>query len=323
MPTILTVTIMLLLNTCMCIQEISAHSHKQIESPTPKHQENVYFHGYSEMGVDPEKGPVFPDSGGRFWNTCFYTQPAVHEAVNYLKRKVDGGADAIHLYAKSCGAGIALNLLAKLIDYEKDPDYFNGTEIKSKEDAQKILDAINNGTIHLSIPLLNLKHTNIPKGVEWGTYAVIAGISAKCVMPDNLGTLATALATLAIAGPLSVVTNAITKRVSGQSVQDGLFSLAERKIIPLTGNFDPDHIKPIDAIKIIEGKFTCQILIHRCGTDLLLSHQEEDVAKVVQSLQVNNDKVRVVVSPTGKGFHYMDSNEHRQAEEEFKKKYGL
>ena len=325
MQKILTLTIMLLLNACMCTQEISAlHTHEQTEAPTPKNQENVYLHGWAEGTKGNNQGPALPDSDARFWRACFYTKPAVHVAANYIKRKIDDGADAINLMGKSCGGGIILTLLAKLIDYEKDPDYFNGTEIKSKEDAQKVLDAINNGSVHLSIPLLNLKHTNIPKGIEWLLYTGAAFLATKYVIIDNSGTLVTALATLAIAGPLSIVINSISKVTTGQSVQDGLFSFAEQKIIPLTGNFDPNHIKPIDAAKIIEGKLKCPILIHYCETDGLLAHQEEDIAKVAQSLKVNNDKVHVVVSPAYKGFHYVViSNEYRQAEKEFKKEYGI
>ncbi len=299
------------------------------------HRVPVYSHGWPESGPGEHRnGPTYPDSHGQFWKACFYTQPAVHALANFLKKEIDNGADAIDLMGRSCGAGIALNLLAKLVDYEKDPDYFNGTEIKSKEDAQKVFNAINNGSLHLTVPFLDLKHTRYPQIIEWTVCGAIGlGTAIKSnvtfTFNGNNSTLGEIGARGVILGAtalcLSYGLNCVTQTIFGGSIQDGLAIFIERGLTPLSRNFDPDHIKPIEAIKIIEGKLKCPILIHYCKSDEVLSNQKEDVEKVYLSLKNNNaSRTHLVVSPVGEGFHnWRESKIHAQKEEEFKKEYGI
>ncbi len=172
-----------------------------------------------------------------FYTTCLFSAAHPH-------KKINNGTGAINSMGESCSNDIKFNLLEKLADYEKNPDYFQDTEIKSKEDAQRVFDALNNGSASFSIclyePLFNVKNTDIIantiKGAELCAYVLAAlCLTAKYVTPSNSGMSAATLSTLAIVGPLSVATNVITKIIFDQSVQDGLFSLAKQKIISTPG----------------------------------------------------------------------------------------
>jgi len=227
-----------------------------------------------------------------------------------------------------------INLLAKLIDYEKDPNYFHGTEIKTKENAQKVFDAINNGSLNFTVPMLDLRHTRYPMAIEWGIYAVAGLLTA--LNTDTTVTFNSTNSThgeMGIRGVIAIVTaltmhlctNSTAKAVLGESIQDGIAYFIERGLAPLSGNFDPDHIKPIDAIAVIEGKLSCPILIHYCKSDEVLSHQIEDVEKAFNCLKTNNEnKTHLVISPFSESFHnFRESKMYAKKEEWFKEEYGL
>ena len=309
---------------CLSLTLLSLLAYSADFKESVSNRVSVYSHGWPESGPgEGRQGPTYPDSHGQIWKACFYTRPAVILLANYLKETLDKNPNAvIDLKGRSCGAGIALNLIAKLVNYQKDSSYFNGTQIKSQEDANKILDSINNGTLHLTVPLLDLNHTRYPQYIERVFNALLGGVIAYNCKGKKMITRSGVM--IAVGGALFTycVTNVVSKVTCGSSIQEGLATFIERALIPLSGNFDRDHLKPIDAVDIIKDKLICPTLLHYCKSDEVLSNQEADVKKVYDILKKNNEHVHLVESPVCEGFHNLkESKIHADHEKWFRNQY--
>ncbi len=318
---------------CLSLTLLSLLAYSKDSKESESNRVSVYSHGWPEPGPgEGRQGPTYPDSHGQFWKACFYTRPAVILLADCLKETLDKNPNAVvDLEGRSCGAGIALNLMAKLVNYQKDSSYFNGTQIKSQKDADAILSAINRGTLHLTVPLLDLKHTRYPQYIEWGIKALIGGLvaynfSVNVRINRQRSMLFEIITRGEIAAGTALITHYITdfvsKKTCGSSIQEGLATFIERVFIPLSGNFDRDHLKPIDAVDIIKDKVTCPVLLHYCKSDEVLSNQEADVKKVYGILKKYNERVHLVESPFGEGFHnWRESKIHADTAQWFRDTY--
>lgn len=318
---------------CLSLTLLSLLAYSADFKESVSNRVSVYSHGWPESGPgEGRQGPTYPDSHGRFWKACFYTRPAVILLANYLKETLDKNPNAvIDLKGRSCGAGIALNLIAKLVNYQKDSSYFNGTQIQSQEDANKILDSINNGTLHLTVPLLDLNHTRYPQYIEWVINSLVGGAvayksSVNCRFNGKKSKMLDMItrSTIAVGAMFFThyMTNVASKVTCGSSIQEGLATFIERVLVPLSGNFDRDHLKPIDAVNIIKDKLKCPTLLHYCKSDEVLSNQEADIKKVYNALKEKNKHVHLVESPVCEGFHNSrESKIHADAEKSFRDTY--
>src|SRR5260221_596665 len=147
-------------------------SHSMDNETKAKRAYVVYSHGFGEgedyndrnsfihLG-DSISMPVYPDAPGQLNRAVFYTKPAVHTLVNDLHEKAQKeDCESIRLVGRSCGAGTAINSLAKLAHYDENKDYFEGSDIRSKDDADKIMQKINNGAFIATAPFLHVRKAN-------------------------------------------------------------------------------------------------------------------------------------------------------------------
>ena len=113
---------------------------------------NVYFHGFGEGWPSVRnRGPVFSDAPGNMLKASWCTKNHVHEAAQYLKKKInEENATSFHIDGRSCGGGATLNLLGKLTaSYSK--GYWKGSGI-TEQDCKDIFARINKGSVHLTVP---------------------------------------------------------------------------------------------------------------------------------------------------------------------------
>src|SRR5438309_661524 len=110
-------------------------------------------HAFGIFNDDSRHAPSFPDAGGYYSRTVLYTRPAVLTLVKQLHDVIQSGKNVIHLVAHSCGGGTVINMLAHLIHYEKNKDYFENTGITLAH-AKDILQALKKGSVNITAPLL-------------------------------------------------------------------------------------------------------------------------------------------------------------------------
>jgi hypothetical protein len=243
----------------------------------------VYSHGFGETGG--ANGPTYPDAPGRMDKAVFYTRPSVICLTNYLHHKVNKkGYNKIYLLASSCGAGIAINCLYKLIHYND--DYFQGTSIQSKQDAQKIIDAINNGAIDITVPFLSIKKAKIvDTSTTIGGYGLAsAGVGALLYI--------TGTATLPVIGlPLVLYGSYQLINTVGDLSKSTSTSCIDDYIVPAISNqhYDSEHIKPIDAVAFLKNIIKCPVLLHFCKKDGVLANPDEDTITVYESFRMGNE----------------------------------
>ncbi len=203
----------------------------------------IYSHGYGETGpsdtqysvegtYDPNaKGPIYTDSDS------FYTRPAVINLLNYLHMQVVvQGNDSVNLVGRSCGAGIIINALAKLIEYDNKKSYFEGSAITSKRDADRILESLNNGRLELTCPLLSLEKTVVVDRVS----KAAANLSLSWLFGSNYY----------------------------KKVNNLCSSSIDRTIVSrIFKDYDVNHDKPIDVLHLLSGKITCpkKSFLVNCG----------------------------------------------------------
>ncbi len=226
----------------------------------------IYSHGYGEHGPcdthysvegfdNPEaQGPIYTDS------TSFYTRPAVIKLLDYIHEQVIvQGNDTVKLVGRSCGAGIIINALAKLIDYDNQKLYFKDSAITSKEEACAMLNAINAGELELVCPLLSLEKTVLIKK--------ISKIAAVCSFSWLLG------------------------KPSFRKVQDVCVKFIDRKIASkMFNDYDANHDKPIDVLSVIAGKLKCPILIQVCKNDGVVANSPDDIVCLYAALRKDNEE---------------------------------
>lgn len=226
----------------------------------------IYSHGYGERGPrdthysvegfdNPDaQGPIYTDSAS------FYTRPAVIKLLDYIHEQVIvQGHNTVKLMGRSCGAGIIINALAKLIDYDNQQLYFNGSAIASKDEACAILNAINSGEIELVCPLLSLEKTVLIKKTS--------KVAAVCSLSWLLGKTCFAKARNACAKFLDTI------------IAPSMFH-----------DYDANHDKPIDLLPIIAGNLKCPILIQVCKNDGVVANSSDDIALLYAALRKGNEQ---------------------------------
>jgi len=206
--------------------------------------------------------PAYPDAPGNWNKAVLFTKPAVHVLVNELyNRVIVDKKERIVLAGRCVGAGIALNCLKSLVTFNENKDYFEGSLVKSSEDAQSIIAAINKGAFIASVPLLSLERYNavaVPGSALTAlTYAAgslaLMNYGADKILHDVEPDVqqAVGLAGVALAS------------VSGGYLKDLYTKTIAKFIVPLISrfNYDSNHEQPIDRIEVLKGKITAPVLM--------------------------------------------------------------
>ena len=255
-----------------------------MEEQATRKMVKVYSHGFGEIGS--ANGPTYPDAPGRLDKAVFYTKPAVHVLANYLKKKIDEGYDAIYLRGRSCGAGIAINCLEKLINY--DAIYFKDTAITSQQDAQKIINAINSGALELTVPLLSIKKTKI--------IDTVSNIGGYGIATVGAGALFYA-AGMAALPPVGLVSACYVAYTVGSSLKGLSVCSSDERLVPIISgqHYDSEHIKPIDAVEYLRRYIKCSVLLHFCKNDGVLTSPDEDTIKVYECFRQGNENNTYII----------------------------
>ena len=290
----------------------------------------VYSHGFGEGEDSHQAGsfislgqewsmPLYPDAPGQIPKAVFYTKPAVHTLVNHLHAiATKDDCESIRLVGLSTGAGTAINCLSKLANYDKNKEYFEGSLIHSKEDADTIMQKINNGAFVATAPFLHIRKANgiaIPSKILAG--ATVAGLTAgACYFGPSLckdsidpqiarwGFVAAGIAAYYAFGDW-------VKKLYGNGIV--------RFIVPYVTNkhFDPHHETPLQSVEQLRGKLTCPTLLHFNEQDRVLENPDEDTIKVYDALK--NDNTHIII--TNDGWHNGPSAQFYVHLNKFNKKY--
>ncbi|HLW72608.1 MAG TPA: hypothetical protein VKR54_01025 [Candidatus Babeliales bacterium] len=227
---------------------------------------------------DSRHAPDFPDAGGYYSRTVLYTKPAVLVLVQKLNEVIQNGKTVIHLVAHSCGGGTAINMLAKLIDYEKNKDYFEDAGITLAH-AQAILAALKRGSINITAPLLTAEKSQtimrMGAALSAGTcMAACAGLyyAAADLVQSVVGSVATEFGCVAAGLGAYYVLGKQLKRLY---VKYGI-----RYIMPLVSryNFDPYHPTPLESLDVLEDGIITRVQL--CADDEIVHFASEDVEKL-------------------------------------------
>ncbi|HEX4068613.1 MAG TPA: hypothetical protein VHX42_00805 [Candidatus Babeliales bacterium] len=288
----------------------------------------VYSHGFGEgekhnskerytrLG-DVSSMPIYPDAPGQLSKAVFYTKPAVHTLVNDLHEKAQkDDCESIRLVGYSCGAGTALNSLAKLAHYDENKEYFKDTTIRSRNDADMIMQKINNGAFVATAPFLHIRKAKSIASVGESLTAITI-ISAAMVGTDlcskNKVDSRAVRFGLGAAGSFAAayVVGDYLKKIYAQ----GLVTY----ILPYItgGKFDPHHETPLQSVEQLRGKLTCPILLHFHANDKNLENPDEDTIKVYDALK--SDKTHIII--TDDAWHNSSSLQFMNELEKFDKNY--
>ena len=278
-----------------------------LPKPPKKNYHVVYNHGFGQSAESAERSaeyyssllgnsysaPVYPDAPGNLSKGVFYTKPAVHTLANHLLNKVNEGKDAIILVDFSMGGRISTNCLVPLIN--QDLSYFEGSSIKTKEDVDRIIAAINNGARIQSAPCYSLRQTKtIQSASNFFTTATVAAGTGLVywlgtnALSDTLSPRSQKIGWLGI--------GAGTYATLGTSLKNIYASAIIRFILPqlTNGHFDPNHPEPIDQVEHLRGKLTCPTLLHFHKEDGILNNPNEDTIKIYDALK--NDKTHIIIT---------------------------
>jgi len=215
--------------------------------------------------------------------------PAVHVLANELyNRVIKDNKERIILVGRCVGAGIALNCLKSLVTFDENKDYFAGSLVKSREDAQAIIAAINKGAFIASVPLLSLERYNavaVPGSAltaltyTAGSLALMNSGADKIlhdVEPDMQP--AVGLAGVALAS------------VSGGYLKEFYTKMIAKFIVPLISrfNYDSNHEQPIDRIEVLKGKITAPVLLHFLEKDEVIQWLNDDLRRLCDTFSGKN-----------------------------------
>jgi len=291
-------------------------------------QSLVYSHGYGERGprsyfaalfanrysFDWEfSGPTYPDAPGRLDKAVFYTKPAVIALVNHLHAIIQGGKNAIHLIGFSCGGGTVINALAKLTDYENNKNYFKDSGI-TLEDAQAIIAAINNGSLALSAPLLDVKRSNsimVGSVVLSGVTCVVLSATLYYATADRVNDFILSHIEPYVSSRFKHhISSGLTKAgflglgccayfLLGQQLKNMCATGFVNYILPIIShsNFDPAHATPIEGLNRLQGKLTCPVLVHINKNDGVLQVTDEDKIQLCSAF--DNGKMELLITDDG------------------------
>jgi hypothetical protein len=254
---------------------------------------------------DSRHAPSFPDAGGYYSKTVLYTRPAVLVLVQQLRDVIQSGKDAIHLVAHSCGGGTVITMLAHLIHYEENKDYFKNTDI-SLENAKAILAALKKGSINITAPLLSAERSKsiirlggvLSAGTCMATCAgfyYAAADKVKQFVAPYVGSyvgdkfkefISPAVVTnVGFVGAGLGAYYAFGKKLKNMYIKKGI-----RYIMPLVSryNFDPLHPTPLELLDALEDGLITRL--HICEQDEIVDISPEDIEK----LRLKAVKVQIV-----------------------------
>jgi len=275
----------------------------------------VYSHGFGEPN-GKGYGPTYPDAPAKFGEAVFYTKPAVHTLADYLKDKVDARHNAIDIEGRSCGAGIAINTLYHLIHY--DETYFEGSSIASQEDAQKVVAAIQNGSLDFTVPFLSLKKAKaVSVASDIAGKTTLAGLCLYGGMKSGLFDEWKGVGVVAVGGLLA-------HRFAGKIFKASYASSIDHGVHYATGrHYDPSHIKPLDALVHLKGKIKCPVLLHQCMNDGVLVNPDADTVKLYDAMRHENETQSHIVLSNDEGWHNYPSWQHEVIRNLFRRKYSI
>lgn len=254
---------------------------------------------------DCRYAPHFPDAGGYFSRTVLYTKPAVIILVKQLNELVKEGKATIHLVAHSCGGGVVINTLAKLIAYEDNKNYFEGTGV-TRSDSQAILTALKRGSINITSPLLTAERarfimvagTFLSSATCMAASAALYGITSDmckegiaCLGSYVCNDFKDTVPSLVTKG-LFVGLGLAMYRAFGRQLKEVHIKGGIRYIMPLVSryNFDPHHPTPLESLELLENGLITRL--HICAYDEIIHFPSEDVEKLrlkAAELQIVDD----------------------------------
>ena len=252
-------------------------------------------HAFGVLNDDSRHAPSFPDAGGYYSRTVLYTKPAVLVLVKQLLDVIQSGKKAIHLVAHSCGGGTVITMLAHLIHYEENKNYFENTGI-TLENAKAILEALKKGSVNITAPLLGAERsrsimrlgTVLSAGTCMATcaglYYAVADEVGKFIAPYvalHIGdrfkeTITASFATkFGFVGAGLCAYYALGKKLKNMYIKNGI-----RYIMPLVSryNFDPYHPTPLEMLEALEDRLITRL--HLCAYDEIVHISAEDLEKL-------------------------------------------
>jgi hypothetical protein len=220
------------------------------------------------------------------------------------------------LVGRSCGAGIAINCLAKLAHYNENKEYFEGTAIRSKNDADMILQKINDGAFVLTAPFLHVRKANtIATSSEWLSAITLAGVTATIGSSLPKDTVDSS----AVRCGLFAAGTAAAYYAVGDYLKKAYAQGIVAYVLPYVtgGHFDPFHEDPLQSVEQLRGKLTCPKLLHFHKEDRVLENPDEDTIKLYDALK--DDKTHIII--TNDGWHNSRSKQFASELQKFDKKY--
>lgn len=176
-----------------------------------------------------------------------------------------------------------LNCLYFLHNYKQHQDYFKDSDITA-QDAKVIINAINNGSIIITVPLLSLYNALIVQRLStiggYGTAALCTYYGYK-----KYGYRFNVIFLLPIFYILSQLSTAVSQAFS------------EKVILPKITHYsyDPSHIKPIKAVEYLKNKIKCRLLLHICKNDGVLKGPNQDTVTLFENIRTGNEENTFII----------------------------
>lgn len=244
-------------------------------------------------------------------DSALYTKPAIHYAASELndKKNKDVNADSKveGIIGFSNGAGVLINLLAKLVTYDQNKDYWGQPTLEkttaninssvpmlNKTDAVAILQKVNSGFLVFDAPLLHARHFNSISTwsgrISMGLPTIGTPLAALCCMPFSWSLFAASAAVGALAG--WIFKTPLKRAIGNIIVRNCISRTSDFK------NFDPYHPSPLESVQQFKGKITCPVLIHFHEHDGILDGPGADAALFCSAFDEN--KTVICVTRDGK-----------------------
>jgi len=262
---------------------------------------NSYAMQFAHLGQSLSV-PSYPDEPKQLGRAVLYTQPAVTALAEHLHQRVLEGKKRIVVVGPCVGAGIALNCFKKLAKFNENVDYFSSTSIKSKDEAQAILDAVNNGGFVGIVPLLSVKKHNaiaFPSALLSGLTVTAATIAAYCYGAD-------AIAHDPEVAKLSLMSVGLLGYcVAGESIKNVYSAVIKHVILPLISSFHYNslHEDPIDFIEGLKEVLTGPMAVNFTGYDWVMEWADDDIIRLYDFFKkenmhmlITNDKGHMEIS---------------------------
>jgi len=264
----------------------------------------------------------YSDAAGELSKAVFYTQPSVNTLADELyEHVIVQQKKSIILAGFSCGAGTAINFLGELFNYHNSKKSLKNSRIRSSADAQQIIEALNNGAVVLSAPLLDTRKIRIISDASH--FFEVATVGALSVAAYLFG-LSYArdkgfsfIETISKVGALGA--GLAVHYIVGSDIKKGYSNFFAHNILPYitNKNYDPAYIRPLESVETLRGKLNCPVLLHFHSYDGVLENPDEAVVKLYDAIK--NDKTHIVI--TDDASHKHGSRQYKRALEIFQNNY--